>query len=235
MDRPVRKVFTSRRGGVSAVPYDSFNLGDNVGDDPQAVAANRARLAEVLGLQRLVWMEQMHTNTVTVVDSSTDNPVAATDAIVTTERGLGLCVLVADCTPVLLSDHDAGVVAAVHAGRLGARNGIVARTVDTMVGLGANPEKIHALLGPAVSGERYELPEAMARDVDNHLPGSYCTTLKGTPGVDIRAGLAYQLYTKGVSNIDINPRCTIEDPEFFSHRREGVTGRQAGVIWLTEQ
>ena len=156
--RPVRMVFTSRAGGVSSSPYDSFNLGTHVGDVPADVAENRARLARILQVpsERFVWMEQLHTNTVTVVDGPQSEPVAATDAVVTRERGLALCVLVADCTPVLLSDHAAGVVAAAHAGRMGARNGIVARTVEHMVECGARPERIQVLLGPAAAGESYD-------------------------------------------------------------------------------
>lgn len=235
--RPVRMVFTSRAGGVSSSPYDSFNLGTHVGDVPADVAENRARLARILQVpsERFVWMEQLHTNTVTVVDGPQREPVAATDAVVTRERGLALCVLVADCTPVLLSDHAAGVVAAAHAGRMGARNGIVARTVEQMVECGARPERIQVLLGPAAAGESYEVPEAMAADVEAHLPGSRTTTRQGTCGIDVRAGLIRQLLGLGVTHIDADPRDTITDTDFFSHRREGVTGRQAGVIWLTEQ
>lgn len=227
-------VFTSRAGGVSAAPYDSFNLGTHVGDDAADVAANRARLAQVLGLseERFVWMEQLHTNTVTLVDGPSDAPVEATDALVTREKNLALCVLVADCTPVLLSDHTAGVIGAAHAGRMGARNGIVRNTVEAMVGLGAEPSRIQVLLGPAAAGESYEVPEGMALDVEKHLPGSRTRTKKGTPGIDVRAGLVRQLLSLGVTHIDADPRDTITDNDFFSHRREGVTGRQAGVIWM---
>ena len=216
-------VFTSRAGGVSAAPYDSFNLGTHVGDDAADVAANRARLAQILGLpeERFVWMEQLHTNTVTLIDGPSATPVEATDAIVTREKNLALCVLVADCTPVLLSDHTAGV-----------RNGIVKNTVEAMVGLGAEPSRIQVLLGPAAAGESYEVPEGMALDVEKHLPGSRTRTKKGTPGIDVRAGLVRQLMSLGVTHIDADPRDTITDKDFFSHRREGVTGRQAGVIWM---
>jgi len=227
-------VFTSRAGGVSAAPYDSFNLGTHVGDDAADVAANRARLAQILGLpdERFVWMEQLHTNTVTLIDGPSATPVEATDAIVTREKSLALCVLVADCTPVLLSDHTAGVIGAAHAGRMGARNGIVKNTVEAMVGLGAEPSRIQVLLGPAAAGESYEVPEGMALDVEKHLPGSRTRTRKGTPGIDVRAGLVRQLMSLGVTHIDADPRDTITDKDFFSHRREGVTGRQAGVIWM---
>lgn len=228
-------VFTSRAGGASASPYDSFNLAEHVGDDPAAVRDNRERLAEILGLpvENFVWMEQLHTNTVTVVDGPQNAPVPATDALVTTQVGLALCVLVADCTPVLLSDHAAGVIGAVHAGRMGARNGIATRTVAQMVKLGAKPANIQALLGPAAAGESYEVPAPMAADVEAHLPGSATTTAKGTPGLDIRAGIVRQLMSVGVTHIDADPRDTITDEAFFSYRREGTTGRQAGVIWLT--
>lgn len=234
--RPVRKVFTNRAGGVSAAPFNSFNLGDRVGDDPASVAANRARLAAVLELaeNKLVWMEQIHSPNVTVVSGPQSEPVEATDALVTTERGLALVVLTADCVPVLLSDTDAGVVAAVHAGRMGARNGIVAKTVAKMVELGATPGRIHALMGAAASGKNYEVPEAMADDVEARLPGSKTKTHAGTAGLDIRAGLIRQLLSLGVTAIDSDPRCTIEDDSFFSFRREGKTGRQAGVVWLTD-
>ncbi|OFT51542.1 laccase [Corynebacterium sp. HMSC06C06] len=225
--------FTSRAGGVSSSPYESFNLGDHVGDDPTDVASNRARLQRVLGLDDIVWMEQLHTNTVTRVDrGNVGTPVEATDAIITTEKRLGLGVLVADCTPVLLSDVSAGVVAAAHAGRLGARNGIIRNTVEAMLELGATPSTIQVLMGPAASGLNYEVPEAMADDVEKHLPGAKTRTKTGTWGVDVRKGLIRQLMGMGITNIESDPRCTIEDTDFFSYRREGITGRQAGVIWL---
>lgn len=230
--RPVRMVFTTRAGGASASPYASFNLGDHVGDDPAAVAANRERLRTALGLDSIVYMEQLHTNTVTVVDASTPVPVEATDAIVTTTPNLGLAVLVADCTPVLLADAAAGVIAAAHAGRMGARNGIIPNTVDAMVKLGATPGNIQVLMGPAASGRNYEVPAEMAADVEAHLPGARMKTAKGTDGIDVRAGLVRQLLSLGVTAIEADPRCTIEDESFFSYRREGTTGRQAGVVWL---
>ncbi len=239
-DNPaVRKVFTNRHGGVSLAPYGSFNLSDHVGDDPQAVAANRARLQELLNIPTMVYMEQIHSPTVTEVTATTvakveqtGEPVEATDSLVTTLRGVGLAVLTADCVPLLLADEQAGVIAAVHAGRMGARNGIVQKTVRAMTELGAVPASIHALMGAAASGTHYEVPEAMASDVEQKLPGSRTTTAKGTCGIDVRAGITRQLLSLGVTMIDADPRCTIEDESFFSYRREGTTGRQAGVIWM---
>ena len=99
--------------------------------------------------------------------------------------------------------------------------------------LGAGPHAIQALLGPAASGKNYEVPPAMAADVEKHLPGARTTTTQGTTGLDIRAGLVRQLMGLGVTAIEADPRCTIAEKDFFSYRREGRTGRQAGVIWLT--
>lgn len=230
----VRRVVTSRTGGVSVAPYDSFNLGDHVGDDPAAVDANRRRLAAGIGLpfERLVWMEQIHSRNVTVVDGPVDGVVEATDALVTDVPNLALVTLSADCVPVLLSDDEAGVIAAVHAGRVGARIGIVPRVLDAMVAKGAVVERIGAFLGPAASGRQYEVPAAMRADVERHLPGSASKTVRGTPGLDLRAGLRRQLLAAGVSGVAEDPRCTIEDRALFSHRREGRTGRLAGVIWM---
>ncbi|ATI32766.1 peptidoglycan editing factor PgeF [Rhodococcus erythropolis] len=230
----IRRVVTSRAGGVSASPYESFNLGDHVGDDPAAVEANRRRLAREIGVEpdHLVWMEQIHSRNVTVVTEPTDEVIPVTDALVTTVPGLALATLSADCVPVLLSDEEAGVIAAVHAGRIGARIGIVPRVLAEMVRQGADVSRIGAFLGPAASGRQYEVPAAMRADVEKHLPGSATRTEKGTPGLDLRAGLRKQLLAAGVSGVAEDPRCTIEDRALFSHRRESLTGRQAAVIWM---
>ena len=129
MTRRIRCVTTTRDGGASAAPFDTFNLGDHVGDDPAAVAANRARLAESVGLgpDGIVWMNQVHGDRVVVVDGPVDGAIDAADGLVTTRPGLALAVVTADCVPALLSDPRAGVVAAVHAGRVGAKLGVVAR------------------------------------------------------------------------------------------------------------
>ncbi|WP_447003653.1 peptidoglycan editing factor PgeF [Saccharothrix isguenensis] len=230
----IRRVVTTREGGVSKPPYDSFNLGDHVGDDPAAVAANRKRLAEGIGLQpeRLVWMEQVHGRTVAVVDGPVDEPLEATDAVVTAQERLALVVLTADCVPVLLGDPEAGVIGAVHAGRVGARVGVVPATLGRMVELGAREERIEVLLGPAVCGQCYEVPAAMRDDVEKHLPGSASKTRSGTPALDLRAGLWQQLADAGVGRLGIDPRCTFEEKQLFSHRRTPGTGRLAGVIWM---
>ena len=229
-----RRVVTDRRGGRSASPYDSFNLGDHVGDRPEDVAVNRARVARELGVgpDRLVWMQQVHGTGVTVVDGPRDGPVPDTDALVTASPGLVLAVLAADCVPVLLADHETGVVAAVHAGREGVRRGVLPAALSAMASLGARARHVTALLGPAVCGACYEVPAAMQADVVRVAPAAAATTRAGTPGLDLRAGLAEVLARAGVREVVHDPRCTVEDPTLFSHRRDGTTGRQAGLVWL---
>jgi YfiH family protein len=229
-----RRVVTDRRGGRSRSPYDSFNLGDHVGDDPADVAANRRRVARELAVpeDRLVWMDQVHRTGVAVVDGPRDRAVPGTDALVTATPGLLLCVLVADCVPVLLADHETGVVAAVHAGREGVRQGVLPVALSAMASLGARARHVTALLGPAVCGSCYEVPEQMQADVARVAPSAAVRTRAGTPGLDLRAGVEEILRKAGIPEVVHDPRCTVEDRHLFSHRRDGVTGRQAGIVWL---
>ena len=233
----IRRVTTTRAGGASAPPFDTFNLGDHVGDAPSAVSANRKRLAAALrlGENAVVWMNQVHGDRVVVVDGpleAGEGVVDKTDALVTTTPRLALAVVTADCVPVLLGDARAGVVAAVHAGRVGAQKGVVVKTLEAMLRLGAHAGDISALLGPAVSGRNYEVPEEMAAEVEAALPGSRSTTSRGTPGLDLRAGIARQLTALGLTAIDIDPRCTVDDRNLFSHRRDAPTGRLASLVWM---
>ena len=228
----VRRVLTTRAGGRSVAPYASFNLGDHVGDDPAVVAANRARLARGIGLEpaRVAWMNQVHGAAVATVDRP-QVAVPTADALVTDQPRLALVVVVADCVPVLLADPEAGVGAAVHAGRAGAAAGVVPAALASMAELGAEPDRIDALLGPTVCGGCYEVPADMRDEVDAALPGSAAVTRLGTPSVDLHAGLRRQLAERGVRAVDADTRCTVEDDQLFSHRRERPTGRFAGVVW----
>ncbi|MFI6872196.1 peptidoglycan editing factor PgeF [Streptomyces sp. NPDC050400] len=228
--------FTDRWGGVSAAPYEELNLGGAVGDDPEAVLRNRELAAGALGLEpsRVVWMNQVHGPDVEVVDGpwATDADVPCVDAIVTTRRGLALAVLTADCTPVLLADPAAGVVAAAHAGRPGMVAGVVPAAVAAMVKLGADPARIVARTGPAVCGRCYEVPAQMRAEVAAVEPAAYAETSWGTPAVDVTAGVHAQLQRLGVRDRQQSPVCTLESHDHFSYRRDKATGRLAGYVWL---
>jgi polyphenol oxidase len=228
--------FTARPGGISDPPYDSLNLGGAVGDDPAAVRANRGRVEQALGLApgRTVWMRQVHGADVREI-TEPDDPGAelpAADAAVTTVPGLALAVLVADCAPVLLADPVAGVVGAAHSGRPGTAAGVVPATVKRMVELGADPGRVVVAIGPAACGGCYEVPATMRDEVAALVPEAYATTRRGTPAVDLRAGIVAQLAGEGVTRVLVDSRCTIETPDLFSYRREGRTGRFAGYVWL---
>ncbi|RJL31232.1 peptidoglycan editing factor PgeF [Bailinhaonella thermotolerans] len=224
--------FTDRHGGVSAPPYDSLNLGGSVGDDPEAVLENRRRAAASHGLDpaRVVWMRQIHSADAVRVDG-TASP-GEVDAVVTTEPGLALGSLAADCAPVLAADPVARVVGAAHAGRVGMAAGVAPALVEEMVRAGARPERMIAVIGPCACGDCYEVSAEMREDVARAVPAAWATTRAGTPGLDIRAGVAEQLAKAGVGEISHDARCTMESPELYSHRRDRLTGRFAGYVWL---
>ncbi|NJP44846.1 peptidoglycan editing factor PgeF [Actinacidiphila epipremni] len=227
--------FTDRWGGVSAVPYDSLNLGGAVGDDPAAVTANRERAARELGRDpgRVVWMNQVHGREVAVVDRPWgDAPVPAVDALVTTRADLTLGVLTADCVPVLLADPVAGVAAAAHAGRPGMAAGIGTAVVETMITLGADPDRTTAVLGPSVCGKCYEVPAALREEVASVERAAYAETSWGTPALDVAAGVRAQLLRAGVRAVEGPTVCTRESADHFSYRRDRTTGRLAGYVWL---
>lgn len=228
--------FTDRWGGVSAAPYGELNLGGAVGDDPAAVGANRERAARRLGLDpaSVVWMNQVHSRDVAVVDGpwGAEAEIPAVDAVVTTRRGLALAVLTADCTPVLLVDPVAGVVGAAHAGRPGLVAGVVPAVVEAMTARGARPSRITAHTGPAVCGRCYEVPEEMRAEVAEAVPGTWSETSWGTPAVDVTGGVHAQLAALGVSDLHRSPVCTRESGDHFSYRRDRTTGRLAGYVWL---
>ena len=225
---------TDRWGGVSRAPYDQLNLADHVGDEPADVAENRRRVSAALrdGGLPLVTMAQVHGAGVAVVDGLPDTPPVA-DVLVTRRRGLALAVLVADCTPILLWDRRAGVIAAAHAGRKGLAEGALPAAVTAMTDAGARADRIYAHLGPGICAEHYEVPKQLRDEVEARAPGSAATTALGGPAVDIRRGLARQLADCGLASWSISMECTVESPRLYSHRGDGPqTGRFAGVVWL---
>jgi YfiH family protein len=217
-------IFTARAGGSSTVDYSSLNLGDHVGDDRDLVAQNREALRKLVSQERLVFMNQVHGDTVIEVDESVYSPVTA-DAIITRTPGLPLVVLVADCLPILISSP--AVVGAVHAGRKGVLNGIISKTVSAMRALGATD--LEAMIGPAICKACYEVDLEMYQAAIEQKP-ELSTTLS-SHRLDLTRAAKFELESAGVkvSTLDI---CTAHNANYFSYRRDGQTGRSAGVIVL---
>ncbi|MDO5723498.1 MAG: polyphenol oxidase family protein [Flaviflexus sp.] len=212
--------------GISAPPYDEANLGPHVGDDPRAVAANRAALEPVFG--RISWLTQAHGDEIVLADPSRE-PEA--DGLIIAPGQAG-AVMVADCAPVLMAGGEGGnrLGAAVHAGRPGMMRGIAAKAARLLIAAGIDPATITCVIGPTVCGQCYEVPEDMAAEADRRYPGCRVLTRWGTPGIDIRAGIVAQLAPLGVTITQVDA-CTMEDDRFFSHRGSGGrTGRCAGVL-----
>jgi purine-nucleoside/S-methyl-5'-thioadenosine phosphorylase / adenosine deaminase len=226
--------FSGRGGGVSTGPYESLNLGLRVGDDAAAVAANRAALAEACGVAAgdLAWMSQVHGADVCYLGAGIAEPPGPVDAMFTDVPGRPLCVQVADCVPVLVADPVARLVGAAHAGREGMVAGVVLALITAMTAAGASPARMRALTGPSICGGCYEVPAEMQARASAVVPDSRCQTYDGTPGLDIAAGVRAQLAASGVGWFRSVPRCTRESDDLFSYRRDGTTGRSAGVIWL---
>ena len=205
---------------------------DLQGEKPGFAAALTA-LEDAVGLP-FARLSQFHGSEVATV---TTVPVAGplddvphADAQVTSLRGVGLMVRVADCVPVVLADPAAGVIGAAHAGRLGTALDIVTTTVAAMRDLGAS--QITAWIGPHICGRCYEVPEQMRSEVSAVVPETHARTSWGTPALDLGAGVRAQLERAGATVIEVG-RCTLEDPALHSHRRDGAAaGRFAGLVWL---
>ncbi|MFM1749898.1 MAG: hypothetical protein RL658_39 [Actinomycetota bacterium] len=215
-------IFTNRLGGVSKDPFTSANLGDHVGDEAASVLENRAQLESQIGMP-IVFMNQVHGDTVVLVEEKTNTPTC--DSLITTERKLAVAVMVADCIPLLLKSDVA--VAAVHVGRKGLMNGVARKTIDAMRDLGA--EVIHSYIGPNICGSCYEVGADIFNEVVSKYPSSDSSNRTGKATLDLVSGLKTDL--KDTVLLDLSS-CVLEDKNSFSYRRDGITGRQAGVIWL---
>ncbi|HEU4900367.1 MAG TPA: peptidoglycan editing factor PgeF [Actinomycetota bacterium] len=236
--------FTGRAGGTSGAPFATLNLGLRVQDDLRRVLANRRRVATVLGLAGHSWAlaRQVHGTEVARVEvgrlgqgpPEAKPTVGEADGLVTTDPGVVLAVLTADCAPVLLADPGAQVVGAVHAGWRGLAAGVVEAGVAAMAELGADPGAVVGLVGPAAGGCCYEVGPEVREAVGGRYPAALATTGDGRPALDPAAGAAQALERAGVGQVRVAGECTIDlEERFFSHRRDrGRTGRQAGLVAL---
>lgn len=229
----VRAAFTTRRGGVSRPPFDSLNLARHVGDRAGDVARNRSRLLAALELPaEPEWLDQRHGATVHRVAGGLPAVPPTADAAVTRSRGRVCAVLVADCVPVLLSDGAGHAIAAVHAGWRGLARGVLPAAIAA---LGAPPEAMHAWIGPAIGVDAYAVGAPLRARFLAADPG--CTDAfvrrDGRWHMDLVALARRQLRTCGVRSISVEGSCVHADARrFYSHRRDGPTGRQAALVWL---
>jgi YfiH family protein len=226
----VRALQTLRGGGFSESPWDSFNLGDHVGDAPGHVQLNRAALRQLLPGDPL-WLQQVH-GVVAVNAESSPNFVVA-DAAFTRKANQVCAVMTADCLPVLFCDRAGSVVAAAHAGWRGLLDGVLEQTVASM---GVAPSEIIAWLGPAIGPASFEVGDEVraafvARSVDANA--AFAALTPGKWLADIYTLARQRLNQAGVSEISGGNECTFSNSErYFSYRRDGVTGRMASLIWL---
>lgn len=225
---------STRQGGVSAVPYDTLNLGRHVDDDPSSVEENRRRFCAALDVDP-AWLAtagQVHGSTVRVIDAPRHEPFC--DGLVTTTPGLLLAIATADCAAVLLADPLNRVVGACHAGWRGTVSEIAGKTVRKMEDVGADAEQIRAYIGPSISRSAFEVGPEVARRFDTTFV--HRTADWDRPHVDLKAALRSQLGEAGVpdESIEVSDYCTVRDNEtFFSHRAsDGSTGRIFGAIVL---
>ncbi|MDO9012729.1 MAG: peptidoglycan editing factor PgeF [Gallionella sp.] len=224
----VRALQTTRQGGVSVAPYASLNLGSHVGDAPLSVARNRQLLNSLLPSEP-VWLEQVHGTVVADADGAGCRTVA--DACIARR---GVCVVMtADCLPVLLCDRQGSVVGAAHAGWKGLAAGVIEATVQAM---DVAPQNLMAWLGPAISQPFFEVGAEVRSVFVEADPEAAVAFIPGLPGKyldDIYALARLRLNALGITEIYGGDRCTYSEPEqFFSYRRDGVTGRQGTFIWL---
>ena len=231
----VEWLFTDRTGGVSSPPFDAANLALHVGDDPDDVARNRADLVAELsiGVDALATMTQVHGRDVAVVTGSRGiDPPAQADALITDVADVAVMTQTADCVPILLASPQ-GTIAAVHSGWRGVVAGVTAAAVEALIARGIArgiaPESIHAWIGPSICAACYEVGEDVRDEVAAAAGSAYAVTAGGTPAVDVRAGVIEQLARYGIT-AEVIDACTAEDDALYSYRRDGRTGRQAGVI-----
>lgn len=230
----VRALVTTRRGGFSDGAWRSFNLAFHVHDDPDAVQANRDKLARISGLapDAFHWLEQVHGNRVLRVPAMEASPVA--DAAWTDQSGQACVVMTADCLPVLFCDDQACRVAVAHAGWRGLAAGVLEATLAVF----PDPARVLAYLGPAIGPSAFEVGDEVraaftADDPDAAFHFRRASSLGESWYADLYGLARQRLEAAGITRVFGGCACTFSDEaDFFSHRRDGVTGRMASLIWL---
>ena len=239
----LRHGFFSRRGGASSGVFEGLNCGVGSSDQAEAVAINRARVAEAMDVDptALTGVHQVHSATVIHITETPDQPRPKADAMVTTTPGLALAVLTADCQPVLFADSKAAVIGAAHAGWKGTFGGVLEATLDAMCKLGATRYNIAAIIGPSISQRAYEVgPEFFEtfHDEDTANARFFVNGSDDRYHFDLPAYGLHRLREAGVGHAEWTRHCTYSDPDrFYSyrrsvHRKEADYGRLISAIRL---
>ncbi|MGO3580223.1 MAG: peptidoglycan editing factor PgeF [Pseudomonas helleri] len=225
----VRACVTIRAGGVSVAPFDSFNLGDHVGDDPVAVAHNRHRLTHIFDVQP-AWLSQVHG---VVVAPATPGQIAEADASWTATPGIACTVMTADCLPALFCDRAGTRVAAAHAGWRGLAAGVLEAAAQS---LNVEPQDILVWLGPAIGPKAFEVGgevrEVFIKDLPDAAAAFVPSINEGRYMADIYELARLRLARCGITAVYGGGFCTVTDPRFFSYRRSPRTGRFASLVWI---
>lgn len=243
----IRHGFFGRQGGTSTGLYESLNVGPGSGDKPKAVTRNRAILAEAIGAsgpQNLLSCHQIHSDTAILATMPwTVDQRPRADGMVTNLPGIALCILTADCVPVLFADRKAGVIGACHAGWKGALGGICEATIAKMEETGANRKDIHAAIGPCIGQESYEVGAEFRDEFIGKAPWSGNLFHAGREGhyhFNLETFVKNRLVHEKVAWVDIigHDTCAMEDLYFSNrrrnHRGEEDYGRQGSVIMLED-
>lgn len=233
----VRAVCTTRDGGVSLGRYQSLNLGDHVGDEPAHVARNRDLLRGAVGAHP-VFLQQVHGTGVVELAHGAVRDGTAADACTATTAGLACTIMVADCLPVLFTDEAGHRVAAAHAGWRGLAGGVLEQTLKSFEGTDA--AGVMAWIGPCIGPAAFEVgPEVKAAFEAHAAEAAACFRNASAPGkwlADLPALARQRLHAAGLSSVHGNDGsdgwCTVANASrFFSHRRDGVSGRFAALVW----
>ena len=225
----IRACVTTRANGVSVAPFDSFNLGDHVGDDPVAVAHNRQRLTHIFDVQP-AWLSQVHG---VVVAPADPQQIAEADASWTATPGIACTVMTADCLPALFCDRAGTRVAAAHAGWRGLAAGVLEAAA---LSLNVEPCDILVWLGPAIGPKAFEVGgevrDVFIKDMP-HAGTAFVPSINaGRFMADIYALARLRLARCGITAVYGGGFCTVTDPRFYSYRRSPRTGRFASLVWI---
>lgn len=217
--------YSSRKGGNSVAPHESLNLATHVGDSSIAVAFNRSSVLTEFGYKDATWPGPVHGTDIGLVEKSS-GLFPDVDGLITKRRETVLTTMGADCVPLIAVEVEKRIALTAHIGWKGAADSIHISILDAITGLGGDLKNTKIILGPAICGKCYKVPEDRIAEVSKVLPAA-----KSDSGLDIRHGLkgAFKPLVKSVETLG---ECTFESSEYFSHRRDGVTGRQAGFVVL---